>query len=266
MRINYFCQTLAILSAVLLFSACKDGRGINVFTVSQDKQLGAQLKTEIMANPAKYPILPFVGNEKAYNYMYAMRDQILKSPKIKYKNQFTWELHIIKDDKTLNAFAAPGGFMCVYTGLIKYLEHADHLAGVLGHEIAHADQRHSTQAMTKAYGVTALLTVVTGGKSSILAEMAAGLTQLSFSRNHEKDADSHSVDYLCGSIYAADGAAGFFEKLVSSGQAGGTPAFLSTHPNPGNRVQAIKAKAIKSGCSTKLNQNSGYAAFKASVK
>jgi predicted Zn-dependent protease len=260
---NNILNLLAVATFLLLLAACKDGRGLNVFTVAQDKQLGAKLKAEIMANPAKYPILPFVGNEQAYNYMYAMRDLILKSPKIKYKNQFTWELHIIKDDKTLNAFAAPGGFMCVYTGLIKYLEHADHLAGVLGHEIAHADQRHSTQSMTKAYGLQAVLAVATGGHSNVLAEMAAGLTQLSFSRSHEKDADAHSVDYLCGSGYAADGAAGFFQKLVSSGSAGGTPAFLSTHPNPGNRVQAIKARAQKSGCSTQLNQNSGYAAFKA---
>lgn len=256
---------LSFLAAVVLVAvvaaACKNGRGLNVFTVEQDVQLGAKLKAEIMSNPSKYPILPFVGNEQAYNYLYAMRDQILKSPHIKYKSRFKWELHIIKDDKTLNAFAAPGGFICVYTGLIKYLDQADHLAGVLGHEIAHADQRHSTQAMTKAYGLQALLTIVTGGQGGTLAEIAAGLTQLSFSRAHEKDADAHSVDYLCGSGYAADGAAGFFQKLTASGSGGG-PSFLSTHPNPGNRVQAIKARATELKCSTTPMPNSGWATFR----
>lgn len=212
MKKNLMFLGIAFFCALLTFSSCKNSGGLNLFTVSQDKELGTQMKKEILANPAKYPVLPYAGNEKAYNYLYAMRDEILKSPKIKYKNQFTWELHIIKDDKTLNAFAAPGGFMCVYTGLIKYIDQADHLAGVLGHEIAHADQRHSTQNLTKTYGLQTLLGVLSGGKSSLVTEMVSSLTQLSFSRNHEKDADEHSVEYLCGTSYASNGAAGFSKK------------------------------------------------------
>jgi len=255
----FFCLLLA-------FSACKNGLGLNVFTLQQDKQLGDKLKAEILSNPSKYPVLPYQGNEKAYNYLYAMRDEILKSDKIRYRSQFKWELHIIKDDKTLNAFAAPGGFMCVYTGLIKYLEHADHLAGVLGHEIAHADQRHSTQAMTKAYGLQVVTQVAAGSGGGQLAEIAAGLTQLSFSRGHEKDADEHSVEYLCDTRYASNGAAGFFEKLVANKAAGGTPAFLSTHPSPKNRVKDINDLAKKLRCKTTMADNTGWAQFKASVK
>ncbi len=254
-----------VAGAVLALAGCKKGLSLNVFPLDQDKQLGAQLKQEVMSNPSKYPVLPYQGNEKAYNYLYAMRDEILKSSKIKHRTNFKWELYIIKDDKTLNAFAAPGGFICVYTGLIKYLDHPDHLAGVLGHEIAHADNRHSTEAMTEAYGLQILLSVASGGKSSQLSEIAAGLTQLSFSRAHEKDADAHSVDYLCDTRYASNGAAGFFEKLIANKQGGGTPAFLSTHPNSGNRVKDINDRATKLNCKKTLVSDPAWAQFKAAI-
>lgn len=253
-----------ILSSMSVFYACKStsgGRGVNIFTVEQDKQLGAQLKAEIQSKPSEYKILPYSGNEKAYNYLYKMRDEILSSSEVKFRKEFKWELYIIHDDKTLNAFCAPGGYMYVYTGLIKYLDKADDLAGVIGHEIAHADQRHSTQQMTRSYGLQTLVGVLAGDNPGVLAQLALGLTTLKFSRTHEKDADNHSVDYLCDTKYAANGAATFFEKLVQQGGSGG-PAFMSTHPNPGNRVEAINARAKELKCTTKPMPNSGYAAFK----
>lgn len=243
-------------------TGCKKN-GLNIFTLEDDRNLGLQLKQEIESNPAEYPILPFTGNEAAYNYLYAMRDDILQSDAMKHKDDFLWELYIIRDDSTLNAFCAPGGYMYVYTGLIKFLEQADHLAGVLGHEIAHADERHSTEQMTEAYGIQVLMDILLGQNQNQLTEIAKGLTTLAFSRSHEKEADSRSVDYLCDSEFASNGAAAFFEKLISSGQTGGTPAFLSTHPDPDNRVENINGRATDLGCSTNLKANAGYAAFKA---
>ncbi len=241
--------------------SCKKDSGINIFTLEQDKQFGAQLKGQIDSSPAQYPVLPYIGNEAAYNYLYAMRDEILTSDKIQYKNEFNWELYIIDNDSTLNAFCAPGGYIYVYTGIIKFLDEADHLAGVLGHEIAHADRRHSTQQMTQAYGINVLLTILAGDNPGMLAQIAAGLTTLSFSRSHETDADDHSVEYLCDTDYASNGAAAFFQKLIDLGQSGGTPAFLSTHPDPGNRVQNINGDASELGCSTTLKPNAGWETF-----
>lgn len=261
--------SFALFFAVLLFSQAgckKDGGGFNVFTLQQDKELGAQLQQEIQSTPSQYPVLPFVGNETAYNYMWAMRDRILASSSVRYRNEFTWELGIINDPTTLNAFAAPGGYMYVYTGLIKFLDEADHLAGVVGHEIAHADRRHSTQQMTRVYGLETLLSVLSGGNPGTLAQIAQGLATLSFSRAHEREADDYSVTYLCDTDYASNGAAAFFQKLTDEGSSGGTPAFLSTHPNPDNRVGAINDKAQELGCSTTLRNSDGemtYAQFKA---
>lgn len=241
---HLFCLLLLI---TIFGSACE--RPINIFTVQQDKELGAQLAKAIASDPAKYPLLDENQYSAAYKYIKEIRDEILKSPEVKFKNKFEWQLKIIKDDNTKNAFAAPGGYIYVYTGLMKYLDKVDHLAGVLAHEIAHADQRHSTSQMTKQHGLKLLLAIASRNATAAqLGQVAAGLTNLGFSRADEKDADAHSVDYLKTSKYACNGAAGFFEKLIAQGQAGGTPAFLSTHPNPGNRVARINERANKLGC------------------
>ena len=229
-------------------SATKGGGGFNFFTPEQDLAFGKQVNQEIRNNPKDYPILPERGNEEVYNYIRSITNNILNSGNVKFKDQFAWEVGIIDDDETLNAFATPGGYIYVYTGLIKYLDTESQLAGVMGHEIAHADLRHSTRQMTKIYGISGLLAIATGqADQGTLQQIAIGLINLKFSRSHETESDLKSVDYLCGTKYAADGAAGFFKKIGGSER---PPEFLSTHPNPDNRVANIEGKAQELGCAT----------------
>jgi predicted Zn-dependent protease len=141
--------------------------------------------------------------------------------------------------------------------LIKYLDSEDQFAGVMAHEIAHADRRHSMKQMMKMYGVQMLVAIgasavaskqgsETGQKAAVtIGQLAGSLIGLSFSRDHETDADNQSVNYLCGTEYNSAGAAGFFEKM---GNAGSPPQFLSTHPNPTNRVANINAQAQQKTC------------------
>ncbi len=140
----------------------------------------------------------------------------------------------------MNAFATPGGYMYFYTGLIKFLDNEAELGGVMGHEMTHAAKRHSTNQLTKVYGLQLLISIVLGQNPNMLAQMAAdiasGLAALAFSRDHEYQADEYSVKYLYQTSYDARGVAGFFEKLDSQSN---PPEFLSTHPNPGNRVEKI---------------------------
>ncbi|HEY8399997.1 MAG TPA: M48 family metalloprotease, partial [Cytophagaceae bacterium] len=152
----------------------------------------------------------------------------------------------------------------VYTGIIKYLKAEDHLAGVLAHEIAHSDRRHSTKQMTQQYGIQTLLSIAFGKNPGMLAQIAAGLANLKFSREDETEADTYSVRYLCQNPakYEADGAAGFFQQLIDEGDDGGIPEFLSTHPNPDNRVQNIELKAQELGCDTGLKAPATYEDFK----
>jgi predicted Zn-dependent protease len=184
-----------------------------------------------------------------YAYLNNMRNTILNSGKVRYKDEFEWKLFIINDPNTQNAFCTPGGYIFIYTGLVKYLDNASSLAGVLGHEMGHADNRHSTTQMTKQYGIQTLLDVVLGNNQNQLTQIAASLVNLTFSRADETDADNLSVTYLCPTHYRANGAQDFFVKIANSGGQQ-PPAFLSTHPNPDNRVANINTKSSELGCNS----------------
>ncbi|MCS7153483.1 MAG: M48 family metalloprotease [Bacteroidia bacterium] len=264
-------RILIVIAAIGLLSCKKNKNGIpdepwfNLFTVEDDLKLGEQVMREIESNPQEYPILDSAQYPQAYAHLYRMRDTILSTGKLKYANKFPWRIRIIRDDSTLNAFCAPAGYIYIYTGIIKYLRNEAELMGVLAHEMAHADRRHVTQQLTQAYGVQTLLSLITGRENpGLLAEIASALLMLSFSRDHERDADAHSVIYLCPTSYKADGAAYFFEYIL---QAGGPriPAFLSTHPDPGERVQNIRQRARDMGCSGGEFYDARYAQLKASL-
>jgi beta-barrel assembly-enhancing protease len=238
--------------------------GLNLFTVADDIELGQQVRDEILGDAATYPVIYEDEAPEAYEHLYRIRDEVLASGEVDYVDRFDWEVYLVDDPETLNAFAAPGGYMFFYTGLIEYLDEEDHFTGVMGHEMAHAANRHSTQQLTKAYGVATMVEVVLGKKPGLLGEIASGLVGLRFSRDDESEADEFSVNYLCETDYAADGAAGFFEKLESEGNVN-MPEFLSTHPASANRVADIQAAADDRGCSVDLNEHAQYEAFKASL-
>lgn len=266
---NKKIQLILIAFVMTTITSCgglkKAGGGFNLFTVEQDKQLGLQVKQQIESNPAEYPILPESSNREAYAYIRKMTDKILNSGKVAYRNEFAWEVKIIDDDATLNAFCTPGGYIYVYTGLIKYLDSEEQLAGVMGHEIAHAAQRHSTRQMTKLYGLQTMIAVATGqAEPGLLSQIALSVISLKNSRSHEEEADTYSVIYMCPTTYEADGAADFFKKLEAQGGSR-PPEFLSTHPNPGNRVANITKQAKDRGCRGTGTYQSAYQKFKNSL-
>jgi beta-barrel assembly-enhancing protease len=256
-----------IFIAALIFNGCKnkDDKSLNLFSIQDDIALGKELEAHIAANPQEYPILSESQYPAAYAYIRGLRDSILNADKVFYKNQFEWKVYIINDNSTQNAFCAPGGYIYIFTGLIHYLDSEDELIGVLGHEMAHADRRHSTDQLTKHYGLSLLVSVIAGtvGQSQ-LAEIAAGLTSLAFSRKDETEADEYSVKYLCPTSYNAAGAAGFFEKIEAQGGQN-PPQFLSTHPNPDNRIQNINQTRTNEGCFGTAIYDQRYVAFKNSL-
>ncbi len=259
LKFTFFVATCATL---IVFSGCKDkddpcadlgkvGGFISdlAFPVAGDVKLGAEVAYQIDSAFEK-TILPLEGNEKAYAYLNAMKEEILNSMDVEYKEEFEWKLTIINED-VLNAFATPGGYIYVYTGLIKYLDNVDDLAGVMGHEIAHADRRHSINQYKKTAALSVLAAIVLGDDASKLKEVAAGFAAnifaLSFSREDESEADAASVNYLDETDFSCNGTASFFKKLSEEGQGGG-PEFLSTHPSPENRVNDIDARATCLNC------------------
>jgi len=257
---------LTITCLIFIFNSCTDGNKFNVFSVEQDKQLGEQVKNYIESPASGLKVLDATKYSPSYQHLYKIRDYILSSQKLHHKKEFEWRARIIEDDSVLNAFATPGGYIYVYSGLIKFLDSDDELAGVLAHEIAHADQRHTTAMLTKNYGIELLMRVILGDDYGTLKSISENLIGLSFSRDAEEYADRLSVNYLCreNARYKPNGAAGFFNKLMQKNESNvRIVEFLSTHPNPPNRVQKIDAMAKKSGCTTNLSTDStSYMEFK----
>lgn len=241
-----------------------DDDSFNVFGIKDDIELGKQTVAEIEKNPTEYPILNEAQYPVAYGHLRRITKTILDGGKVYYRNEFEWKTKIIKNDDVLNAFCTPGGYIYVYTGLIKYLDNETQLAGVMGHEIAHADRRHSTDQLTKVYGISTLLGVLLGNNPGLLAEIATSVVSLKFSRDNETEADKYSVIYLYATEYDGRGAKYFFEKLLKEGSSR-VPEFLSTHPNPENRVQNIEAEWKALGGKTGQTFDQRYLEFKQSL-
>lgn len=242
-----------------------------VFSAKYDVDLGQQTVRSIAEDPEQYPLLSEDEYPEVYAHMRSLVDRLLQSSDIRYRDLFAYdEVKIIHDDGVLNAFCAPGGYIYVFTGLMRYLDYEDHLAGVLGHEIAHAELRHSSQRLQKEYGAQKLLDFVLLSTPStagdvINASIAKELLTLDYSRDQEAQADDHSVKYLASSGYACDGTAGFFAKLLEEGQDVNIPEFLSDHPASDARVREIRRAAQELGCSTEMGDPAEWEAVKATL-
>ena len=250
---------LTIVSMLTTAAVSRPSQGFNIFPIQQDIALGEQVARQTDSTyRAKGQLLERPRNARAYALLDGVVQRVLDNGQLKYRKQFPWDVKIIHDNTIQNAFATPGGHIYVFSGLIKYLDDENELAGVLGHEIAHADRRHSTQQLGRQYGMGMLMSLVLGKNPGQLAQIAAGLGQLKFSRSFEAEADKYSTIYLNGThYYSCDGAAGFFIKAEKEGGAR-TPEFMSTHPNPGARVQAIQRSARQLGCTGKTVSNKNF--------
>jgi beta-barrel assembly-enhancing protease len=272
--LNTKAHWLLVLFCLFAFSSCKDNEGV-IFSIQDDINLGQQVAHQVDSTyRAKGQLLERTSTnanvKKAYTHLDRIVNRVLNSGEVKYKNEFPWTVKIIDDRETLNAFAAPGGQIYVFTGLMKFLDDEDHFAGVLAHEIAHADKRHSVRQLQRNYGIAILLSVALGNNpgalKQIAGQLAGTLAGLRFSRDAETEADNTSVLYLGGTeYYACDGAAGFFVKLNAAAQGSNPPEFLSTHPNPDNRVENIQQQAQQRGCSTATAPDNDFNELKRSL-
>src|SRR4051812_6891061 len=115
-----------LFTLVVFLSACDKDGSINVFSLEDDKKLGDQVSQQIAADPTTYPLLPETGrnglNEKAYQHLRRITSTILNSGQVEHQKDFVWQTKIVVNDTVQNAFCTPGGYIYVYTGLIKYLD------------------------------------------------------------------------------------------------------------------------------------------------
>jgi predicted Zn-dependent protease len=164
------------------------------------------------------------------------------------KSPYEYHYHLLNDMQTVNAFALPGGQVFITRALYDKLTDEAELAGVLGHETGHVVERHSAQQIEKSQlGQT--LVMATGVAASdrrngyataAMAAMANQMINLHFSRADESQADQRGLQFMTEAGFDPRAMIDVMKILQSLAGGGNTPEFLQTHPDPGNRIEAIQ--------------------------
>lgn len=150
---------------------------------------------------------------------------------------------VVQKDESVNAFALPGGFVTVNSGLLEAAESGEEVAGVLGHEIQHALLRHGTRRILRELGGSMVLSLLMlGGEPTGMSALSGRLTSLSYDRGQESEADARGVDLLLRAGIDPRGLARFFERLSRESGAA-PPVLLSTHPDSGERSELVRRAA-----------------------
>lgn len=173
-----------------------------------------------------------------------------------YHDQFRF--HLLADQQTINAFALPGGQVFITAALLGRLTNngqsisEDMLAGVLGHEIGHVVARHSAEKLAQmelAQGLTGAVTMATYDPSSpnsgYIAQMVSNMLQLKYGREQELQSDELGVRFMLQAGYDPEQLINVMEILKQAAGPNRTPEFQSTHPDPDNRKEHIRAAIEK---------------------
>jgi predicted Zn-dependent protease len=254
---------LATLLALGLFGlACATNpvtgkKEISLVSESQELEVGKQALAATEAEFGYY-------DDATWNTKVNSIGQKLAS--VSHRPQLAWQFHVI-DDPTVNAFAAPGGYIFITRGILAHLNSEAQLAGVLGHEVGHVTARHyASQASNQTLaglglGIGSILSP-TVAKYGSIAQQGLGIYFLKYGRDQESQADQLGVDYSVKGGWDAREMPGTYHTLARIGAASGSsiPTYLSTHPDPAAReatTRQLAATAVGSRTDLKVVRD-GY--------
>jgi predicted Zn-dependent protease len=219
---------------------------ISLISESQEIEMGRQAAQEVAQS------IGFVDDPKLQSYVAGIGKRMAAQSE---RPELPWEFHVV-NDAAVNAFAIPGGFIYVTRGLLSAINNEAELASVLGHEIGHVTARHSVQQISKAQlaqlglGIGSILSSDIARFAGI-ASQGLGVLFLKYGRDAENQADELGFKYALNQNYDVREMDNVFVTLgrisEASGGAGRLPEWLSTHPNPENRVERVQALVQKAG-------------------
>ena len=233
------------LTAVTLAAQSKKLRpGFNLFSKEQDVQLGKESAAEVEKK------MKVVDNSELQAYIGTVGKKLTSSADA---GEFPYSFKVVVD-KSINAFALPGGPMYIHTGLLAAADNESQLAGVMAHEVSHVALRHGTNQASKQQmlQLPAMLVGQASGSGGLLGTLSqlginlgANSVLLKFSRSAETEADLLGTRLMHNAGYNPAELANFFRKLETEGgnQNKLVEMFMASHPNPGNRVQAVQKEA-----------------------
>lgn len=203
---------------------------VNVFSVQEDIQMGSAYFDEVKAEG------PLVTSGPELTMVRRVMARLVA---VSDDPGYEWEVVLIDNPETVNAFALPGGKMAVYTGILPVTGTETGLAVVMGHEIGHVIAQHGTSRMTRELGFSVVLDWLGSEYGEDKAKLASAVKQygvsLPFGRGDEMDADHTGLIYMARAGYDPREAAAFWQRMEDA-TGGGPPEWLSTHPSHGSRI------------------------------
>ena len=165
---------------------------------------------------------------------------------------YDYQFHVLADDKTVNAFALPGGQIFVTVAMLRELGDESELAGVLGHEVGHVVARHGAEHLAKQQLGQQLVGAVgvaswdpdrpmSSQQAAMIAAAVNQLVSLRYSREDELESDALGVRFLDAAKYDPDAMVGVMQALQRASGPSSQPEFFQTHPDPGNRIERLRA-------------------------
>jgi predicted Zn-dependent protease len=240
---------LALVFSTALSSACASTTSRKVETAvasamvstDQENQIGLQLKNEL---DQKEHVV-YVTDPVIVDYVRKVAGKVISLGK-KDRPDVAWQVNVIDDPKTVNAFATPGGYLYVYRGLLETADNEAQLAGVMAHETGHVVARHAARGIVAQYGLQAVAAIATGSNPGLVAQLGSTIAgkglMLAHSRADETEADEYGARYASGAGYDPHALITFFQRLQQS--EGHTPkllAYLSDHPATADRIQHLES-------------------------
>ncbi|MDP1770355.1 MAG: M48 family metallopeptidase [Nitrospirota bacterium] len=243
---------------LLVVSGCETnpytGRSqLLITSVPQEMQMGAQAYSQVKTDPKLRQSQDPREIEPVKRVAARIIEAAKRSKYAEMAQQFQWEVIVIKDDKTMNAFALPGGKIAVYTGIFAVARTEAGLAAVMGHEVVHALARHGAERMSQGQLTNAALQVAgaaagaAGGggmmSQAAMAALGAGAqvgVLLPFSRKHESEADYIGILLAADAGYDPRESVSLWERMAQLSGGGGPSEFMSTHPSNETRIDQLK--------------------------
>lgn len=234
-----FGIALFLLCSIFLYNCATTGPGgkksLILISTDQEDSIGKQMAGQVEKENK------LVQDTVIQNYFNEIGQRIVK---VSDRKDLKYHFKVIESDQ-INAFAAPGGYIYFYSGLLKLMDTEAELAAVTAHEVSHVVARHGIKRMQQVIGLSILLDLALG-KSSQATQQAVsigiGLALQGYSRENESEADEYGVLYMAKSGYNPDGMVGMFEKLQKISPSGENvfEKLTSDHPPTSQRIAESK--------------------------
>ena len=244
-RLPFSTLALAVALAGGAATAGCSSQAAAEFLISpeQENMLGAQIKLELEKGTAEMPAIKYLPPGELRDYVLGLANKVVSLGKMQ-RPEFTWNVEVIDDPNQVNAFATPGGYLYVFTGLLRAAENEAEVIGVMGHEVAHVLARHYARRLVQTYTLQGLIAIALGRDAGALSQLAANILAqgylLSHSRDAETQADEIGARLTSQAGYDPNGLVTFFAKLeMMQGQVPSFLKYLMGHPPPGDRQKHV---------------------------